>query len=91
MIPSISFLSLGARSIKLPVGFLASLQMILCLLLFVLSQKVTDGLVKEFVGRTLLVNGQNLEPFQQLTVDGCSESLSCSHDLSYNFYGILRK
>ncbi len=57
--------------------------MILWPLFFVLFQNVTDGLVKQLVRRTLLVNGENLELFEQLTVNGCCKSLSFSHGFLY--------
>jgi hypothetical protein len=52
-------------------------------LLFVLSQKVLDGLFKQFVRSTLLVNRKNLELFKQLTINRCRESFSFGHDFLY--------
>jgi hypothetical protein len=53
----------------------------------VLFQKVTNGLVKKLVRRTLLVNGENLELFEQLAVNGCCKSLSFSHGFLYKSKG----
>jgi len=61
--------------------------MILRPLFFVLFQKVTDGLVKELVCRALLVNGENLELFEQPAVNGCCKSLSFSHGFLYKSKG----
>jgi hypothetical protein len=65
--------------------------MILWSLFFVLFQKVTDGIVKQLIRRTLLVNGEDLEPFEQLTVNGCCKSFSFGHGFLYNLEGVIRK
>ena len=54
-------------------------------------QKAPDRLFKEFVGGAFLVNGKDLESFEQLTVQRCRKSFLFSHTFLLHFREIIRK